>query len=191
MIRRIESGDIGKVAVMHRVELSGFLPELGQKFLEMFYKSSLKVPEMFTFVDCEGGKVTGFVSGVTAARELNKRIIFEQPVQFGFILLKYLITHPYSAGKFIKILSYPGFKEPGAELLTLAVDKDRRLRGIGRKLFERIVAEFKKRGINKFKISAYARLDANKFYEKMDCRLLSSFDFLGEKMNYFEYKITP
>src|SRR3989344_1850103 len=182
MIRKLSEFDIQQVAKLHKEELSGFLPELGKEFLNLFYETSTEMPEMFTFVYEEKGSVLGFVSGVTDARGLNKKILLRRPVQFGYILLKYLITHPHKTGIFFRILTYPGFSKGGAELLSVAVAEDFRMRGIGRKLFLKTAEEFKRRSINKFKISVYDRLVANKFYLKMGCSLVTSFDFLGERM---------
>ena len=188
MIKNLEDDYIEQVAGIHKGELTGFLPELGIEFLVLFYKTSLELPEMFTFVEEEKGRVAGFVSGGTDAGGLNRRVLLSHPLQFGIILLKYIITHPEKINKFIRLVKYPGFKGGNAELLTLAVLENRRLKGIGRGLFNKTADEFEKRGVNKFKISAYAKLPANRFYKKMGCKLISSFEFLGEEMNYYEFR---
>jgi len=76
-----------------------------------------------------------------------------------------------------------------AELLTIAVDQHFQRKGIGKKLFEKTIHEFIKRKIHKFKISVYDKLPANEFYLKVGCKMDSSFEFLGEKMNYWKYNI--
>src|SRR3989344_7263509 len=129
MIRKLSEFDIQQVAKLHKRELSGFLPELGKEFLNLFYKTSAEMPEMFTFVQEEKGNVLGFVSGITDARGLNKKILLRRPLRFVFILLRYLIVHPQKTAKFFRILTYPGFSKGGAELLSLAVSSDCRLQG--------------------------------------------------------------
>lgn len=189
MIEKLQKNQIKQIARLHRNELSGFLPELGEEFLELFYLSSLNLPELFTFIDVEKGKIQGFVTSISNANGLYKKIVLTYPLRFGSIFLRYIITHIWKTGKIIQILAYPGFSEGGAELLSIAVSGDCRLRGIGKKLLAATAKEFKRRGIKKFKISVYDRLPANGFYKKIGCRKISSFDFLGEKMNYYEYKI--
>ncbi|OGG17592.1 hypothetical protein A3D78_05050 [Candidatus Gottesmanbacteria bacterium RIFCSPHIGHO2_02_FULL_39_14] len=189
MITRLRKEQIKQLAKLHKNELSGFLPELGEKFLEMFYRTSLDLPEMFTFIEEEKGKVRGFVSNITNSKGLNKKIFIKRPLRFLLIFLKYFISHPGQLRKFFTILTYPGFKEGGAELLSIAVGRNYRLKGRGRRLFEKSREEFSLRGIKTFKISVYERLPANGFYKKIGCRLVDSFDFMGEKMNYYEYKI--
>lgn len=185
MIRSLTSEYIQQVAALHKKELSGFLPELGSDFLALFYKVSLELPEMFTFIEEEKGKVEGFVSSITNSKALNKKIISRKPLRFIVLFLKYFITHPLAIGKFFKILTYPGFNESGGELLTLVVDRRHQLKGIGRKLFKKTQDEFRKMAVSRFRISVYDRLPANGFYKKMGCRPEKSFIFLDEKMNYY------
>lgn len=185
MIGKLTAADISQVARLHHKELSGFLPELGQSFLENFYEASRNLPEMFTFVYLDEGKIKGFVSSINNSRGLFKKIISQRPLNFSLLFLKYFIAHPSSIVKIFKILTYPGFKEGGAELLTLAVGREYQKQGIGRKLFKKTQDEFRKRKISRFRISVYDRLPANGFYRKIGCHLEKSFIFLNEKMNYY------
>ena len=189
MIKELNREHIRQVASIHKRELSGFLPELGIEFLELFYTTSLSMPEMFTYVEEEKGEIKGLVTGVTQTKNLYFKIISRQPIRFVVIFLKYFITHFNHLIKFYKILTYPGFSEGGAELLSIAVSNQFQKRGIGKKLFQKTADEFKRRGIGKFKISVYDRLTANGFYIKIGCRLVSSFIFLDERMNYYSFKI--
>ncbi len=187
MIKQLSLIDIGQVAEIHKQELPGFLSELGIPFLKIFYKVSLDIPEMFTYVEEKDGHILGFTSGVSQVKGLYKKIVFKNITSFIFPLLSYFVVHPFKITKILKILSYPAFSEDSPELLTLAVKKEEQKRGIGRKLFQAISQEFKKRKIREFYVSAYERLPANGFYRKIGCRLDRSFNFLGEKMNYYKY----
>lgn len=187
MIKDLTLIDISQVARIHKQELSGFLPELGEEFLKKFYQVSLDIPEMFTLVEKENEQVLGFVSGIESAKGLYKKVILKNPIGFGSLFLRYFITHPKKIVKMAKILSYPGFSDDSPELLTIAVKKDYQKRGIGKNLFRKTVEEFTKRKIKKFKISVYDRLTANGFYKKIGCKFENSFNFLGEKMNYYSY----
>lgn len=189
MIRGLEIKDIPQVAVIHMRELSGFLPELGEKFLQAFYRTSLDIPEMFTYVESQNEQVYGFTTGINTAGGLYKKIILKDVFLFIPLFLSYLFTHPSGAVKIIKTLAYPGFADNSPELLTIAVKKNHQGRGIGKKLFMQVAREFKIRNIEEFKISVYDRLTANRFYLKIGCRFDRSFEFLGEKMNYYKYEI--
>mgnify|MGYP001593933564 CR=1 FL=1 len=189
MIQKLQEKDIDEVAQLHKQELSGFLPELGIGFLKKFYKATLSVPEMFIFVIKANDHICGFVMGIPRTKGLYKKVILTDIFGFGILLMNYFITHPTSFMKYIKLLAYPGFSKDSPELLTIAIGKKYRGRGFGRKLFHKTVAEFRKKGIPYFRISAYDRLAANGFYKKMGCRKETSFEFLGEKMNYYRYEV--
>ncbi len=187
MIKNLTTIDIPQVAHLHKQELSGFLPELGEEFLVRFYQAVLSTPEMFTLVEKENEQILGFVSGIESAKGLYKKVIFKNPIGFGTLFLSYFITHPTKIVKMIKILTYPGFRDDSPELLTIAVIGRTQRKGIGTKLFKSCVIEFEKRGIKTFKISVYDRLTANEFYKKIGCKFENSFEFLEEKMNYYSY----
>lgn len=189
MIRKLNYEDIDNVAKIHGGELEGFLSQLGEGFLKKFYKASLNIPELFTLVEYSEGKILGFVSATTSTDGLYKKIIFTDILGFTISLLSYFIVHPGKALVMMKIFSYPGFGKDNAELLTIAVDKKFQKIGFGKNLFEAAAGEYKKRGINRFRISVYERLGANKFYIKIGCKKERSFEFLGEKMNYYSYEV--
>jgi len=189
MIKPLTDKKIDQVVNLHRNELSGFLPELGGEFLTKFYRASLETPDLVTYVEEENGIVRGFVSYSVNTEGLNSRILKKDLLGFVIVLLRYIITHPLKTVKFIKIIAYPGFSSKRAELLSIAVDRNHRMKGIGKKLLKITASDMKKKGIKKFKISVYDRLPANAFYRKTGCKLTESFEFMGELMNYYEYEI--
>lgn len=144
---------------------------------------------MFTYVEKKNEQVLGFVTGTTSANGLFKKIIYRDVLWFGLLFLRYIFTHPWNIFKMIRTLTYPGFSEHDPELLTIAVSGKSQKKGIGKKLFMETAGEFRKRKIRLFRISVYDRLPANGFYKKIGCKFDSSFDFLGEKMNYYKYNI--
>lgn len=189
MIRELAEKDIDRIVQIHRQELPGFLSELGEGFLKKYYKVSLVIPEMFTFVEEKDGIIAGIVTGTTATRGLFKKIIVKDIAGFSGSLAVFFLANPQKIIKAVKVLSYPGFNEQAAELLTIAVSKKHQGRGVGKQLFGKIREEFGKQGIREFKISIYNKLSANRFYEKMGCIFERSFVFLEEKMNYYRYSI--
>ena len=184
--RSLKSEDIERVSRIHGAELPGFLSKLGSEFLEEFYRVLLDMESVFTYVYEERGLIYGFATG-TVSSGLLKTVIFRRPFKFGLIFLGYFITHPFYLANFIKALSYPGLKQNQAELLTIAVDRNYHKRGVGKRLLDAICKEFRRRGINSFMVSVYDRLPANGFYKKMGFEFEKSFEFLGERMNYYEY----
>lgn len=189
MIKEFTINDITQVAHIHKTELSGFLPELGIAFLEKFYKGSITIPEMFTFVEKENDHIVGFATGITTAKGLYKKIISKDAGGFIFLFLSNIIVHPENLIRMVKTLLYPGFSQDSPELLTIAIIGSYQKRGIGRKLFHKIAREFHKRGVKKFKVSVYDTLPANGFYPAVGCTFDRSFEFMGSRMNYYEYEM--
>ena len=189
MIKKLTIEDIPQVVKIHKQELPGFLPQLGEGFLKKFYKITLTLPEIFTLVEKENEQILGFATGCVRTKGLYKKIIFRDLIGFAILLLSYFITHPKNLVKMVKTLTYTGFSNDSPELLTIAVIGCHQKKGIGTKLFQSCVAEFQKKGVKKFRVSFYDRLTAGKFYEKVGCKFENSFFFLREKMNYYCYEI--
>lgn len=189
MIRPLERKDIITVSKIHTQELPGFLSEMGATFLENFYLASLGVSTMFTLVYLYDNRVVGLATGITHSKGLFKVILEKRFIQFIYIILIHIITHPSSLRKIFTVITYPGISTDHAELLTIAVDRRFRDRGVGKRLTVEIVREFKKMRIKRFLVSVYDRLPSNEFYKKMGFQYKRSFDFLGEKMNYYEYTV--
>ncbi|OIO14733.1 hypothetical protein COV53_03450 [Candidatus Gottesmanbacteria bacterium CG11_big_fil_rev_8_21_14_0_20_37_11] len=188
MVTKLTSQDLKAVSAIHQAELPGILSEFGTEFLEKFYRESLHIPELFTFIEKEDEQVIGLITGTTSLDGLYFKVVKRDILGFFSLIMKHLITHPASIFKIIRILTYPGFSNKDSELLTIAVSRRYQKRGIGRKLFASAVKEFKKRKIIHFKIGVYERLKANGFYRKIGCRKLHTFNFLGEQMNYYVYR---
>lgn len=188
-VRLLQPADVPSIASLHTGSLTGFLSSLGAIFLGKFYAVAFFQQDIFTFVAVEQKNIVGFVTCAQKINGLLRRVIFYNPLWFIFFFLKYFLRHPFQIIPAIQTLMYPGFLGDEPELLSFAVEKNQRGKGIGKKLFFACAEEFRRRGYTSFLISAYDRLPANGFYEKMGCRLIRSFEFHGEKMNYYRYRI--
>jgi len=189
MIRSLQEKDIHSVARIHRDELPGFLSTLGEEFLLEFYRTSMKLPFLFTYVDDEKGIITGFVSGVESVKGLNKQIVRANLFTFLLISLKVAIRNPLLIVKVMRVLAYPGFTHTDGELLSIAIDRKYQRKNIGKRLFREVTTEFRKRNIHTFLVSIYSDLPANGFYRKIGCKMDSSFAFMGKTMNYYRFTI--
>lgn len=187
LIRLLREEDVSIIALLHRHSLQGFLPTLGRAFLERFYSVLFSQPDMFTFVAVERKNIVGFVTCSQGVNGLLRRVILQDLLWFASFFLKYFSVHPKEIIPAIQTIMYPGFSGDEPELLSLAVNKDHRGKGIGRKLFLACSGEFRRRGHTSFLISAYDRLPANGFYIRMGCTLIRTFSFHSERMNYYRY----
>ncbi len=185
MIRKLKAGDIDQVVNIHLSQLPGFLSRLGKNFLTKYYQSSLNTLEIFTLVEINDEKISGFATGAVRLKGLIFKIISQDIIGFISLFLNMFFTHPFLLLGTVKTLAYPGFSQDVPELLTIAVKKKYQKRGIGKKLFQEIKKEFHKRGVKNFQVSMYQKLPAAKFYEKMGCHRTGTFTFQSELMNYY------
>jgi len=189
VIQKLTHQDIDKAVKLYRRELPGLLAELGTGFLKKFYKVLLSLPDCWVFVEKEDEQILGLTSGILSVGGLYKTIFLRDILGFTSIFLGIFITRPVLLIKIIQMMLYPGFKSDIPELLTIVVDPRYRRKGMGRKLFMKIVAEFKKKGVKEFRISVYDYLPSYGFYQKIGCQKKTSFYIGRQKINYYLYKI--
>lgn len=174
-IRKAGLSDCLSVAKMHRVYLDkSFLGTLGERFLNLLYKSLIKWRSGYFVIAENNGRVVGFVAGVANINEFYKYFFKTYFIKASFILLpkvfnlniilKILETLRHSRGS-------ANISLPEAELLSIAVKKNHQGKGVSKRLFERLVNDFYRVGINEFKIIVGSNLtQAIKFYRKMKCK---------------------
>ena len=104
------------------------------------------------------------------------------------------ILRPGIFKKIFETLLYPVKKDsdlPKAELLSIVVDETYRGKGISQRLFNKLTEEFKKDGIEKFKVVVGSNLlPACRFYEKMGGILHLEIEVhKGEKSRVYVWEI--
>ena len=191
MIGAITFNDIDQVISIRERELSsGLLSQLGRKFLYEYSKALLKTPGILVFVAKNDDRIVGFVSLTDEIGGMHLRVIRNNFFGIFKALIEHLFLNPTSVAKIWATLTYAGFSYGGAELLSMAIDSSHQRKGWGKKLFQRVKNEFKKKGIKYFRVSTYEKdKGANVFYKKMGCTLERSFVFRGQKMNYYLCKV--
>ncbi len=190
-----EQNDIHIIADLHKKYIKkGFLSLLGIKFLILLYHNLIIFNKGILFVAKKDNKILGFISGVINVKEFYKYFLYK-----NFFKLFVLITFKLFNIKIIKgifeILFYPQkstkIKTPDAELLSIVVDKDYHGKGIAEILLNKLVTEFKNKGIKDFKVMVGAELKrAVNFYEKAG--FIKFFDIevhKGIKSFVYVYKI--
>jgi len=183
IFRLAEINDCQYIAKIHYQEIKqGFLNQLGEKFLCLFYKAMIKSPNAFLIVAENNKHIIGFVSGCINLKKFYKEFVKRYWHKIFLIALNKI--------RFVKnILEITRYSKkekndlPQAELLSIAVDVQFQSQGIAKQLFEKFVLEMKKRNINKFKVIVGSDLSkAIKFYEK------NGFQFYSKG---FVHKNTP
>ena len=193
-IGKSKTVDYIQIAELHRKYINtGFLSSLGLSFLKLIYKSITSSKYAFCLVAEENEETIGFVSGTISVgafyKEFFKRNIFK-----ASLILIPKVLRPKIFKKIFETILYPVKKDndlPKAELLSIVVNETYRGKGISQKLFNKLMEEFKKDGIDKFKVVVGSNfLPACRFYEKMGGVLHSEIEVhKGEKSRVYVWKI--
>lgn len=189
MIRPLKTQDIPSVVTIYRTELPGLLSVLDKGVLEQFYVFSLSTSQLFTLVHEDKRVIHGFVTGCTDTYGLMKTFVLKRHFNLLLPIIKTCMTHPKTVAKLINTLFYPGFTTSGAEILSLAITKRTQQKGIGKTLLHAALTAFAKRRIRSVRVSVYTRLPAQQFYTRTGAMKENTFDFNGEKMQYYRYTI--
>lgn len=190
MIREMRREDIESIVSIRKQVMGGLLSELGKDFLRAYYNAVLKEPRIRVKIACDKDSIVGFVTLALETKRLYFDLLRRDPVGFLFSTFSYFVRHPQYILKILETFSYVGFHEDGAEILSIAISSRYQRKGWGSKLFRAAIEEFGKYKISSFRISTYDKdIGANRFYKKIGCVLEESFNFRGEKMNYYRYSI--
>ena len=186
-----------QVASLHRENINkGFLSSLGNKFLRCLYKAISLSEKSILIVYIENNKVKGFISGTYDIKEI-KNILKRKCFLIFFRIFLKIILNPRRLKKFIETYKYSSNDEDtyifniNAELLSIAVEKDYRGKGIASLLYNELVKFFKENNIKEFKIIVGEKLKgAQKFYEKMGAKKIAEFELhKGEKSYIYLQKV--
>ena len=188
MIRFANKKDCLSVARIHLQEIkSGFLNQLGEKFLVYFYESMIDSPNAFLLVE-DNGSVVGFISGAINLNDFYKEFAKKYRLKAFSVLTKKI----FSLNTIKRILETKKYskKESLPELLSIAVSSKFQGQGIARKLLEQFIIEMKKRNVLSFRVVVGQELTANSFYLKNGFKFISQ-DFVHKDSpsNIYIYKI--
>jgi len=186
IITSLSKEDINDIAKIHLEALSqDFLPSLGKKFLEVFYKGVLKVPNSFALISKDNNTITGFIIGTSNMTNFFKKVIKSKAVYLSFIVFIKIINNPKIIKNVIDSLFYTANeKGPAAELVIIAIDNNYRGKNIGKELVKALEFELNNIGVKEYKVSVTNNNEgANLFYNKLGFKLYESFDFNGKYFN--------
>lgn len=161
-----------QVAQLHAANLDrGFLSLLGTDFLASMYRAIDEAGESVLLVEERDGRIVGFIAGSLGMGPIYRRML-RRPFSLAWSLLPSLVR-PRRLRKIFDILRYGGGEKfdpglPAAELLSIAVDRQFRGKGIAETLYRRLVEHFDQAGLAAFRIVVGAALSpAHRFYARM------------------------
>ena len=167
---------------------TGFLSSLGRVFLKQIYKALPRCPAGFGYVWEDHGRVLGFIACAESTGRLYKQSLLRRGILMALPLVRFMFR--WSVIKRLwQTLRYPaevGADVPAAELLSIAVDESTRGKGVGKRLVATAVDEFRRRGIDRFKVAVWAGNEtANAFYERCGFELALQCEHHGLPMNVY------
>lgn len=193
IIKKASEEDSGQIAELHRQYIpSGFLSSLGHGILTLIYKSMLTSKEAFCLVAKDNNRTVGFAAGAVTVRGFYKEFLRRHFLR-GCLILLPEVLNPSAIKKIKETLSYPAKMQgtPDAELLSIVVDEEYQSMGISRKLLDGLALEFKRRGVERFKVVVGSGLKAAcTFYEKNGGVLFSETEVhKGENSRVYVWQI--
>ncbi len=151
-------------------------------FLVKFYEGIVRYPGGFCVVAEDGGRVVGFITGVTDMRAFSR--FFLRNFFFTAVFLLPRMIGILTVRKLFESLQYSQHQDdlPKAELLTMAVAKDFQGKGVAGEMFALFLGEMKTRGVREFRVLVGEKLQrAIAWYEKHGFRLAKSMSVHGKE----------
>jgi ribosomal protein S18 acetylase RimI-like enzyme len=176
LLRRARSADIESLARLHEEIPHGFLPSLGAGFLRRLYRALVQDPAAVVVVAANGKEdVVGFAAGVESVSDFYRRFLLRHGVQAGLAALGQMVRRG-TVERILETARYPKTSEkfPEAELLSIAVSRQRRGQGAGRALVETLIDSLASRNVRAIKVTVGAdNREANEFYKNLGFRRIA------------------
>lgn len=186
IIRLAKSEEARDIAVIHKSEIGGgFLSSLPVSFLANLYQAIIESGGGFCVAAEENGKIVGFIAGTADVKGLYRYFFRNYFFSSTFILAKKVFGLKFIR-RVLENIFYPVKEKdlPPAELLTMAVEKDFRGRGIALEMFARFKEEMKQKNVSIFKVLVGEELKpAISFYEKSGFSFLKSASLHGKDIS--------
>jgi ribosomal protein S18 acetylase RimI-like enzyme len=172
-----------QIAELHIESIStGFISSLGIDFVACLYGAIARSKSSFGFVAEKDGKVLGFVAFTTNLNKLYKSVILKKGLLFTLLLAGRMVSFQ-RVKRVFETLFYPGrikkMNLPAAELLSIAVARQERGKGLAGQLIKKGFQHCQKEGIDKVKVLIGAGNEpGNKLYLKF------GFELVGQIVNH-------
>lgn len=163
-----------QIADLHIANLDrSFLASLGPTFLSEVYNAMDKSDNVSLFYESIDGKVIGFITGGTTMGPIYKAML--PRIAFWAVPLAFRLLSIERFKRVLDIIRYSKSSNedlPQAELFSITVSPSARGKGVAPKLYNRLLNDFKEKGVEQFRIIVGKELtSAHKFYIKMGAKV--------------------
>jgi len=160
-IRSGRIADARRAGQLHASSITeGFLPRLGERFLERLYRCVVNDDHSFLLVaENREGDIVGMIAGTEDVHALYRRFLRRDGLRAAISAAPRVLRNLRAV---LETLRYGGASTadlPAAELLAVAVDREARGTGLGRELVDALNAEFARRGTSSSKVVVGAAND--------------------------------
>ena len=185
--------DSKNIALIHYNNFkNAFLCDLGLNFLKLLYKWLITSDNGFGFIIKDNGCICGFITGVYDSSSIISLFIKKNFLKVFPILITACLKKPKNITKIFETIFYIKKSDINikAELLSIAIENNKRGKGISKILFSHFAEYLKKQGINSFKITVdKENIVANNFYIKCGCELIKTYKIYGKFSNVYSFII--
>ena len=170
-------GGYRRLSEIHIEEIDdGFLSTLGPRLLIELYRTLSTSRHAFLIVASMNEDVFGFICGSTNTGRVYMDFIKRAGLHALWILGPKVVSFK-RIKRVLETLLYPRKKEniglPESEILNFCVSKNFQRQGVGRALFNALIYEFKRRGVDEIKIvTGVNQIQAHMFYESIGAVLI-------------------
>jgi len=184
------------VAHLHAASIQGgFLTSLGVPFLVALYEGLAGTSSSFVITATRGPELLGFICGATDTRRAYLEFAASTSSPRAALRLLPRLFSPKTVRRVAETLLYPSRRTevplPSAEILNFCVAESQRGRGIGRYLFEALVAEFARRRVPEIRIVTGAeQKSAQAFYDRIGAHRVMDLEVhKGSKSVVYTYAV--
>ncbi len=162
-----------QVARLHAAAITeGFLTSLGHPFLVALYDGLSRSRSAFVITATKGSDLLGFICGATDTRRAYLDFALSRGGPRAALRLLPRLISPRTVRRVAETLLYPtkqtAVELPRAEILNFCVSEAHRGKGVGRRLFEALLAEFARRHVAEIRIvTGSEQRQAQAFYDRV------------------------
>lgn len=171
--RGIPSDLARAVARLHVAAIDrGFLSSLGEPFLASLYEGLASSRSAFVITATYAGDLLGFICGATSTRRAYLDFMLSRRSPGAALRLLPRLVSLATVRRVAETLLYPARQAevplPPAEILNFCVSEARRGQGVGRRLFQALLAEFDRRSVREIRIvTGVDQRSAQDFYDRV------------------------
>ena len=150
----------------------------------------------YGYVAVDGGEVVGVVTGTVDSGAVFKDLVWRHGFKLALPVLGAVLRRPALIGNVFETLFYPsqaedaanagGQDEAEAELFFIGTRPDRRAEGIGRALFDALVAASRRLGMNSMGLTVDDdNAAAQRFYRRLGMEPVYGLTLYGRPMHWY------